>query len=226
MENLNLFFRTRFGNLPRFNFDLGILTNNFSFYDFCNNCINSKFEGEYGAFLVISDRQCVLGYNQGFGSGCHCEAFARFYADAYLDGRDIYSQDEILPLSSFVTDHFITARIVYEKTCNNLNSHIISHSGYINFNLLNNRFSLNELELFKKFYDKFNEELKLLNQKYGLKMYVYYIKDNNPCSKEINDLDFILDIISNNIYYEEIDSNEKVVNYSLFNISSDKLILK
>lgn len=197
------------GGGSSYNYDLIPLIDNFSFDTFIQDAEKSK-DGlqEHGAFLVITNKQYIIGYNAGYGAGTHLSAFARTTKDMF-GGGSISNQNEAFKLTGICCRNYITARIVYECVSYNENRRPI-YSGYINFNLneFDNKITLEQFETFKAFYDDYNEDIKYVTKKYGSnKFYVRFCyKDQNDTGKEnvSASLDELYNHLSNSIDQEKI----------------------
>ena len=181
------YLKRKSGNGRAYNYDLGPLISNFDFDTFITEAEKSKEEiSDHGAFVVITNKQYIIGYNAGFGMGTHISAFARTIKDLY-GGGEIENQNEAYKLTGLCCRNYITARIVYECVGYNENRRPI-YSGYINFNLneFDNKITLEEFETFQNFYNDYNEEIKYITKKYGTnKFYVRFCyKDQNGNGKE------------------------------------------
>ena len=205
----NAYVARKNGGGSAYNYELEPLISNFKFDIFILDAEKSK-DGlqEHGAFLVITNKQYIIGYNAGFGAGTHLSAFARTTKDLF-GGGSISNQNEAFKLTGICFRNYITARIVYECVGYNENRRPI-YTGYINFNLneFGNKITLEQFETFKTFYNDYNEDIKYVTKKYGLnKFYVRFCyKDKNETGKEnISDsLDELYNHLSNNIDMKKI----------------------
>lgn len=148
-----MFFNRRSGSGSRFNYDLDPLINDFDFYNFCA----SAYGDDYGGFLAITDKQFAVGYNAGFGQGSHASSFARFIKD--IHGGGDFSASECNMLSSCTSMMYITARIEYEYVGDH-------YEGYIHFSFPR-VITPDEFETFKTFYNKYNDDLKYVCNKFN-----------------------------------------------------------
>lgn len=204
------------GGGSAYNYELEPLITNFSFNSFLLYAEKSKEDlHEHGAFVVITNKQYVIGYNAGFGAGTHLAAFARTTKDLF-GGGSIANQNEAFKLTGICCRNYITARIVYECVGYNDYRRPI-YTGYINFNLneFDNKITLGQFETFKNFYNEYNEDIKYVTKKYGLnKFYVRFCyKDSNGNGKEnISDsLDELYNHLSNNIDITKTIIDETVI---------------
>lgn len=207
----NAFLARKSGGGSKYNYDLAPLISNFDFDTFIQYAEKSKAElKEHGGFLVITNKQYIIGYNAGFGTGTHLSALARTTKDILIGGGSISNQNEAFQLAGICCRNYITARIVYECAGYNEFQRPI-YSGYINFNLneFDNKITREQFEMFKSFYNDYNEDIKYVTKKYGLdKFYVRFCyKDQNGNGKEnkSNSLDELYRHLSTSI------DNEKTI---------------
>lgn len=202
------------GNGRAYNYEIEPLISNFDFDTFIRDVEKSKEEvKEHGAFVVITNKQYIIGYNAGFGEGTHLSAFARTTKDLFGGGY-IANQNEAYKLTGICCRNYITARIVYECIGYNENRRPI-YSGYINFNLneFDNKITTEQFENFKIFYNDYNEDIKYVTKKYGLnKFYVRFCyKDEfgNGNENKSGSLDELYNHLSNSIDMEKtLDTDE------------------
>ena len=211
MINKDLYYQKgrNYGSL--YNFPLKPLITDFSFYDFCE----SAYSPDHGAFLVITDKQYVVGYNAGFGEGSHLYAFARVMKDMH-GGGDIKDEKEALKLDMDLESQYPFARIIYE-TYEDDSTHQTRNVGYITFIFAtfgkNKTFTPLQYEQFMKFYEKYNEEIKFVCKKFNF--YVNYTTRGETGSIEHHyskNLDGVLDYIKNHIVNKKVDNNEIILN--------------
>ena len=200
----NVFFARKSGGGSAYNYDLAPLISNFDFDTFIHYAEKAKKElKEHGGFLVITNKQYIIGYNAGFGVGTHLSAFARTTKDL-LGGGYIANQNEAFKLTGICCRNYITGRIVYEVAGYDKFQRPI-YSGYINFNLneFDNKITPGEFENFKVFYNDYNEDIKYVTKKYGLnKFYIRFCyKDEKGNGKEnkSGSLDELYNHLSNSI---------------------------
>ena len=149
-----------------YNFDLKPLIENFSFYDFVTTSRRYNVINEHGGFLVITDKQYVLGYNSDFGKGTHTSSYARCYAD-FEGGKLINTYEDSLYYSSKCQSDFITARITFEKTGNNANGYPV-FSGRIYFNFGKTPITQGKLDVLEQFYKDNAEEIHSICERYNI----------------------------------------------------------
>lgn len=192
----------------RVNFDLAPLIKNFSFYDFCSAAKSS----DNGAFLVVTNKQYILGYNAGFGQGAHVYAFARCMKEL-LGGGEIASNQEAFRLDNELGTKYLPARIIYE-IYEDHETHQKQSYGYIVFmfaNYTKNK-EINEYqyEQFLKFYEDYSDEIKLVTKKFNFFVkYTCLNEDGTVYTDESKDLDNVLNYIKSHLVkvddaYDEI----------------------
>ena len=152
----------------KWNFDLAPLIKDFSFYDFCY----SSGEGDHGAFLVVTDRQYIIGYTAGFGSGSHMHALGRVHKEL-LGGGDIDNPQDGIYLSSILQKMALTGRITYEPYVDK--NERIKYSGRIIIDtdsIYTHEFKISpgEFEHFMEFYNDYNEEISLACTRFNLEV--------------------------------------------------------
>lgn len=198
-----------------YNYDLYPLIENFDFYEFISSAENSKEDlMEHGAFLVITNRQYIIGYNAGFGFGTHISANARVMKEL-LGGGFISSTKDAIKLNEDIKQ-FITAKIFYEYMGDDKYSRPI-YSGCINFNLClnNNKITKKQFEVFKMFYNDYNDDLKYVINKYGINKFhikfCYNEKDNSMKQYISDSLDELYNYLENNIDYSKEVYEENII---------------
>lgn len=193
-----------FENSSMYNYDINPLIDNFSFYDF----INSK--DDLGGFIVITNKQYIIGYNSSFGKGTHLSSYARVMKDL-SGGGYISNQMDATFLALNCKKTNITARINYEKIGNG------SYCGGISFDLtlLKDGISKEQLEEFKLFYDDYNEEIESISSKLGIQnFYVEFkYKDTNGAVKRhiSNNLDELYKYLCYNVNRVSVPSEEIIL---------------
>lgn len=178
------------GHNNGYDFDLQPLIQDFSFYIFCSE---SK-DDEHGAFLVITNRQYILGYNPLEGRMPHSHAFARCMKDI-SGGGYIKDDHEGTHLQTILENKYLCARIVYE-TYEMEDSHRKQASGYITFIVAgfrkNKVFTYQQYDEFMKFYADYNEEIKRVCNKFNFVVsFVYYNESGKLVHVETKDLEAI-----------------------------------
>ena len=88
------FYQNRNSNGDDYNYDILPLIENFDFYEFIDYAERFKEEiKDYGAFIVITNKQYIIGYNASFGTGTHLSSFARVMKDIKGGGRILDSNE-------------------------------------------------------------------------------------------------------------------------------------
>lgn len=196
---MNEFYERKIGRGSNFNYDLYSLINDFSFYDLIEKTKNSNSNLEdYGAVIVITNKQYIIGYTAGFGEGTHNSAFARIMKEI-IGGGEISNLSDAQVLCEKCKKQYLTARIYYSRMITNYGADD-SFSGYIEFDLTNSIVSPEKFEMFKLFYDKYNSELLSLSLKRNKFNVIYYYKENDRVIKnETNSLDSLYLYLENHL---------------------------
>jgi len=210
-RNLNNYYTKGVDSLDKYNFPLEPLIKNFSFYEFCSH----PGEEDYGGFLVITNRQYVVGYNSSMGSGSHANAFARVMKDL-SGGGYINDSLEVIILERELESKYVTARILYEPYYDGSEERIKRAGGIVfifaGF-LGNKKINYEQYENFLKFYDKYNEEIKYVCKKYKFTVNYTYIDDNNMVQTNVsNNLENVLKFMANNLIEKKEDMDEVIIN--------------
>lgn len=194
----------------KYNFDLQEMINNFNFNDFCRYA-----DEESGAFVAITNKQYIIGYNSSFGDGSHIASLARVMKDISGGGK-ILTDYEAGTLSNEFRSKYLWGRIIYRKT-KTIDSHVPHESyGSIGFDFSCNKITSLEYEMFCKFYDDFNEEIKEVCNLYNFYIVFCYVENDELKSKPLKDLDFIKEYMANNIN-DNIDIDDEVIINKKFN---------
>ena len=168
-----------------YNYDVKEMINNFSLEDFILSK-NNKIEKE--AILLITDNQYILSYSKDFGYGDCNEAMANSVREIY-GLKDFRYRREIDSISGMIKQNFITANIINSKKA----------GVYLSFNLNDcKRISESQLELFKDFYDKYNDVIKLYSESFGYPIVKYSLPKGKPY---VNDFG----IVDDENYYDSDD---------------------
>jgi len=175
-QNATNYFRKGRDNGPLLNFDLIPLIDGFDFYEFCDN--GQKQTGDYGGFIVITDKQFIVGYNSGFGVGSHRDVFARVYRDIH-GGGPINSELEAIEFERKLITSAIVGKIHFELTASlDVPSY---YSGHIHFDLTVpgskgqiKPITIKQFNNFKKFYEKYNKDIEYVCQKFDFKIILTY----------------------------------------------------
>ena len=126
-QYLGAFYGNKRGMGSRYDFDLKSLIQDFSFSDLV---ISSRRNNEdNGAFLFVTQKQYIVGYNSGYGNGSHRAIKARIIKDI-TGGGSINSDIEASRINAQYSSHFIFARIAYECIGYNENGRPI-YDGFI-----------------------------------------------------------------------------------------------
>ena len=158
----NSYYNRKVGGGSNYNFELEPLINNFSFIDFISEGIEYQYD-DYGAFLVITDKQYIIGYNAGFGVGGHHSAFARVFKDI-CGGGTINNDRDMVRLCSSCKSNFLIARIVFEKVYDDC-------VGCIRFIYPKDGITAEQFTVFEKFYEDYNKEISLTVRRYGIRKF-------------------------------------------------------
>ncbi len=196
MSFLSLFLSGKSNTTGMYNYDIRELIENFSFYDFISKAPRRDIF-DYGAFAVFTDQQYVIGYNSGFGIGTHYSSFARFMKDIHGGGYIINTNDAN-KLSDKCMFDFITAKIYYEEA---LNEGCVTNKywGGVRFIMPVRKISLNQLKLFRKFYDEYNEDLKYAIKKSNGTFDVSYQCNKGKVVGKLDSLDEVLKYIEEHV---------------------------
>ena len=159
------FYQNRNDNGRDYNYDIAPLIQNFDFYDFIDYAERFKEEiKDYGAFIVITNKQYIIGYNASFGEGTHLSSFARVMKDI-KGGGNIINSEEANHLTNECMNNFLTGRIMYER-CESFGRPRCE--GHISFNLVGKTITKEQLEVFEKFKEDYGLEIKRIVRKYGI----------------------------------------------------------
>jgi len=189
-----------------YNYDLYLLLENFSFTEF----LSTNTKTEHGAVLVITNNQYIIGYTAEYGLGSHRSALARIMKTIH-GGNRIQDSKEAKRLEDECKKKYITARILYDHRGDNEEG-ISLYSGAIYFQFpKNDTITKMQYELFKKFYEEYNNEIKMLIRKYGIYNFkVQYGHIDETGTKEIKNVDSLDEIYT---YLEtRIDFDKKIDN--------------
>ncbi len=193
------------GNID-FNFDIFPLIKDFDFYSFIDYAEKHKdVITDYGAFIVITPKQYVIGYNSNFGTGSHLSSFARCTKDIY-GGGVISSQNEVDKIVSYAKNQFITAAVMYES----ISMYGVPEcSGYISIDINIKSISLEHFKSFEQFYNDYNNEIKRVVAKYGKEKFYVQInfRNDSKLTRIYSDcLDELYIYLKNIIDYDKYDS--------------------
>lgn len=199
------------GKGSRYNYDLEPLIKKFSFYDFVANV---KKDEDFGGFLVITNKQYVIGYTAGFGAGTHMAAFARVMMDMNdpNKGQIKYDRDAI-KLNSECTRNYITARILYESHGYDQYG-IPQFLGYINFELssFGGKITPSQFEVFKQFYNDYNEDINYVTKKYNFFVAINYKDEEGKTQRRTSqNLDELYEYLEKNIDETKVILEDSVI---------------
>ena len=213
-SNVSGFLNRKRGGGEKYNYDLKPIIENFSFLDFIYDALKNREVGnDFGAFLVLTNKQYVLGYNAGFGVGTHIASFARTFSD--LKGHGEVENDlDAIRLSTKCQKDYITARIMYECVGENENR-VPIYSGSISFSIKKLPISPSQFEVFKKFYDDYNSEIELVVKKCSINNFCVWFTYDTDSSKfnvdKSGNLDNLYKFLESQIDYDKIDDYEDEV---------------
>lgn len=161
-----------------YTFDVIEMINNFNLKTF----LSARKRGDsIGGFLLFTDKQCVMGYNDKRGRGSHVQAFANAFAKIMdLNEMDFHQMTE---LDMKTDEDYIKARLVN-----------LSDRAYMAFNLgLLESITPNQLALFEEFKDKYNDIIRFYSHYYGMPVVNVIIP--GYLTFESNDLDKLYDYL-------------------------------
>ena len=194
-----------------YNFDIKEMIDNFDYYDYL---INLNNQDRNNAFLIITDKQYIIGYNQNYGEGIHNHAFARCMKD--LKGGGTILQKEEKELTSECINNYLTGRLTYED-----------NRKYILFNLTtgdktikNKNISPKQYEVFKMFYDDYNERIK----NSSIEVDFHYALNNRSIGHTSNNLDELLILLEGLIDNSLDNEKEEIIIGKPLNNDVKKLI--
>lgn len=209
----NSYLARKSGGGSAYNYELAPLIKNFSFYDFVQEGERKKYKAEdHGGFLIITNRQYIVGYNAGFGVGAHASAFARTMMDIN-GGGTMHTDADVFSKQSECKRNYITARIVYEYINDNINGRAI-YQGYINFDLshLGYKITPQQFECFKKFYNDHNDDIKYVANHNGFYVRFSYKDEKGNTQYNVSgSLDALYDYLSTIVYYDKTIHEEPII---------------
>ncbi len=213
-SNISGYVNRKTGSGTKYNYDLKPLIQDFSFLDFISNALRNRQVGnDFGAFLVLTNKQYVLGYNAGFGVGTHIASFARTFNDLNGHGRIVYDS-EAIRLSEKCQKDYITARIMYDCVDENENGSPI-YSGSISFLIKNLPISPKQFEVFKKFYENYNSEIELVVKRCSINNFCVWFRYDTELSKfnvnKSENLDNLYKFLESQIDYDKVVEDEDEV---------------
>ena len=199
------------GNVTEYNFNIDKMINEFSFYNFIDLTRESKKDN--GAFLVVTDKQYILGYNADYGLGSHQQSFAR--CEAELEGgKKIGGYQDSIFLSTKCEDAFITAKILYMYMGDNENSTPM-YNGKIIFTLGDRKITPEQLKVFEKLYEDKKTEINGVCSRYSFNVCFSYVdedgKSHSDYSTNLDGLmNYLRTAVSDNIPKTSKD-DEKII---------------
>lgn len=114
--------------------------------------INDDLEKSNGAFLIITDNQCILSYTKDYGMGYHYESIGNALCEITGEEKDM----ETIPiLYSESLEKYIIARIINEPGI----EYFILEIGNLK------SITPNQLELWKRFMEEYNDIIQLFSEK-------------------------------------------------------------
>lgn len=206
------FYQNRDENGKDYNYDITPLIHEFDFYDFIDYAERFKEEiKDYGAFIVITNRQYIIGYNASFGEGTHLSSFARVMKDI-SGGGIIINSEEANHLTNECTKNFLTGRVMYER-CESFGRP--KCSGHISFNLVGKTITQEQLQVFEKFKEDYGLEIQRIIRKYGqekFKIIITYKNEEGILDSLITDnLDDLYNLLLNCIEDKQLDIEERII---------------
>ncbi len=207
------FYQNRNDNGRDYNYDIMPLIQNFDFYDFIDYAERFKEEiKDYGAFIVITNKQYIIGYNASFGEGTHLSSFARVMKDI-KGGGNMINSEEANHLTNECMNNFLTGRIMYER-CESAGRP--KCAGHISFNLINKTITKEQLDTFEKFKEDYGLEIKRIVRKYGIDKFkiiiTYKTQDGLLDSITTDNLDDVYNILQNYVSQDKIvDIDESII---------------
>lgn len=190
----------------KINFDIHKMIDSFDWYDFMSRGahktsygIASGEECSNASLLLITNKQYILSYTEGYGQGVHYDAAARIIKD--LHGGGYLTKKEAMQ-SHGCLHNYIWARIIFENGI-----------GAISFMDLANLNSKN-YELFCCFYNDYNETIKVLCNRYNFVVRFTYRDENKKLiAIESKSLDELLLFLQNHLQkdIEVIDDKEEII---------------
>ena len=162
------------------------MINNFNLKTFLEG---RKLGDSIGGYLLITDNQCVMGYNGKRGRDAHVQAFAS--AISLINDLGELDFHKMMQLDIDSDKEYIKARLVN-----------LGDRSYIafNFGLLEN-ITPNQLELFELFKNQYNDIIKFYSHYYGMPMINVIIP--GYLTFESNDLEEIYNYLKTIVNYQK-----------------------
>ena len=192
IEIENAYGARKSGNTTEYNFNIYDMINDFSFYDLIYR--TKATQCDYGAFLVITDKQYILGYNADYGRGSHQQALARCMAE--IDGgKNISIYKDSVYYADKCIQTFLTARILYTYVGENENFQP-TFNGNIIFLLDDKKITPEQMKCFEKFYEDYGNEIARTCNSYSMMVsFSYYDEEGNRKSNYSRNLDNIYEYL-------------------------------
>jgi len=163
------------GSTTDYNFDIEQMIEDFSFYDLIYQ--TKAEQGENGGFIVITDKQYIIGYNAEHGIGSHQQSYAKCMA--ILEGdKQVGGYKDSLYYSEKCQNLFLTGRIIYEFVGHNENFQP-RYEGKILFILGDKKITPDMMNAFEEFYNDYNREIESVCAKYSMTVGFCYNDENN-----------------------------------------------
>lgn len=203
------------GNVTDYNFNIDRMIKEFSFNDFINQTMGTKKDN--GAFLVVTDKQYILGYNADYGMGSHQQSFAR--CEAELEGgKTIGGYSDSVALASRCQDSFITAKILYEYVGED-EMFQPRYDGRIIFMLGDRKVTPEQMKVFEKLNEDIGNDIKRISVKYSFTVCFSYNDSNGKRHSEYcNDLEELISYLRTVVSYDipkTSKDDEKIIGVSL-----------
>lgn len=148
-----------------------------------------------GAFLIITDSQCIVSYNKDHGRGLHVESMANALFEIWGREKD---EDDIPYIFPESEKRNIMASMVNEPGM----SYIIFHFKYLE------SISRNQLELFRLFVDKYNDLFKK-HAMDSIDSFTVYME--NEVENEYHDLEDVYQYLEKIVDYDKTMIEDKVI---------------
>lgn len=210
-------FGNRKNNVYGYKFDLDELINHFSqdgFRGFIQRGRSINGAPEFGGFMVITDKQYILGYNANLGQGTHTSAYANCMS--LLKGNDINNDNDVIYLSSECQKNFITVRFVYEKMGRNQYG-TWDYEGRILFDFGSLDITPGKLKALENFCNEYSQEFKYITEYYKFKIFYSYLDGVQTINDKImGQLDEDKNVYANrgSFFQPQCHSLEDVLNFA------------
>ena len=199
LEIENGFGGRKSGTATDYNFDIEEMIRDFSFYDLIYKTQDDQ--GENGAFIVITDKQYVIGYNASHGIGSHQQSFAKCMAE-FEGGKRVGGFQDSVYYSTRCEELFLTAKIVFRFAGMNEN-YQPTYDGKIIFILGNQKITPEKMQVFEKFYNDHNREITGVCRRYPFDVcFSYYDEKGERHSSYTKSLDELLEVLRSKVSYD------------------------